>query len=163
MSTQICYGTESLIPSFYETLNVVAHERVYLEMVEAPPFAEILSFQRGLISNHWPVYYAVDADKVVGWVDINILKGPPMEHRGVLGMGLLQGYRHQGLGRKLLQAAIEHATNMGLEKIELQVYTENTGAIALYRKMGFVEEGLQRHFRKLDERYFDCMLMAKFL
>jgi putative acetyltransferase len=60
-------------------------------------------------------------------------------------------------------AALEHSKKFGLEKVELQVYTSNLPAIALYKKQGFEQEGIIKNFRKLDGQYFDCLAMGKFL
>jgi len=55
------------------------------------------------------------------------------------------------------------ATSVGVEKIVLSVYPHNRGAIALYRKFGFVEEGrLARQSRK-SYGYEDEILMAVWL
>ncbi len=78
-------------------------------------------------------------------------------------MGILPQYRSQGIGSTLLSKVVDHSRIFGLEKIELNVYTTNISAIALYRKYGFEEEGLVRKYRKLDGEYFDCLSMAKFL
>jgi ribosomal protein S18 acetylase RimI-like enzyme len=59
--------------------------------------------------------------------------------------------------------ALRWARSVGVDKIVLSVYPHNTGAIALYRKFGFVEEGrLARHSRKSygDE---DEILMAAWI
>ena len=78
-------------------------------------------------------------------------------------MGVVKTHRGHGLGSQLMEAALAHSKKIGLEKIELTVYTENFAAIALYKKMGFANEGLVKKYRKLDGRYFDCLAMAKFL
>jgi len=39
------YGNEKYLKSFYETLSVVAKERIYIEMIEAPPFEKCLVFR----------------------------------------------------------------------------------------------------------------------
>lgn len=163
MSARIVYASEQYFKSYHETLAAVAKERVYLEMVEAPPFEKVVSFQNSLIATNGPIYYALDQDRVVGWCDVFPEQNPRQSHRGYLGMGLLREYRGQGLGSKLLTAVLEHAKNFGLEKVELQVYTTNTAAVALYEKFAFEKEGLIKKFRKLDGQYFDCLAMAKFL
>lgn len=132
-------------------------------MTEAPPLEKVLEFQKDLISKNGPVYYAVVEKRVVGWCDIMLRDNPRFAHRGSLALGLLPDYRGKGLGTKLINAALEHAKKIGLEKIDLEVYTINTHAIALYKKVGFIEEGLKRRNRKLDGEYFDIILMAKFL
>lgn len=160
---EIIYPCEKYFKSFHEALSAVAKERVYIEMIEAPPLEKVSSFQSGLISKNGPVYYAIENDRVVGWCDIFPDENPRLKHRGGLGMGLLPEYRGLGLGSKLLSAVLDHAKKFGLEKVELNVYTSNTSAIALYKKFGFEQEGLIKKYRKLDGEYFDCLAMGKFL
>jgi RimJ/RimL family protein N-acetyltransferase len=159
----IQYASEALIPSMRDCLDAVAREIIYIEMVEAPVLEKLRDFQMSLIKDKAPNFYALRNGEVVGWCDISLSKHPRMLHRGSLGMGLRADHRGRGLGTKLLQAAIEHAKKVGLEKVELSVYTDNLPAIALYRKQGFEEEGLRKKFRKLNGKYYDCLLMAKFL
>ncbi len=159
----IAYASDSFTQSFYDALSAVAQERIYIEMIEAPAFEKFQSFQKKLISNNWPVFYAIDGKRVVGWADITPATNPRLAHRGFLGMGLIESYRGQGLGTQLLEAVLNHAHKIGLEKVELSVYSENEPAIKLYEKMGFAREGLIKHYRKLDGRYFDCLSMGKFL
>lgn len=157
------YANEKYFSSFHQAVSIVAKERVYIEMIEAPPLEKVSSFQRDLISKNGPVYYAINKDKVVGWCDVFAEENPRQSHRGGLGMGILPEFRGQGIGSKLLQKVIEHAKTFGLEKIELNVYTSNVSAIGLYKKFGFEQEGLIKKYRKLDGQYFDCLAMGKFL
>lgn len=51
--------------------------------------------------------------------------------------------------------------NPRVEKIELQVRSSNAGAIALYRSLGFVEEGRKTRRLKLGpNEYIDDVYMA---
>ena len=163
MEATIAYASEKFIPSFYEALSLVAQERIYIEMIAAPAFEQVAKFQRELIAENGAVYYAIQNEKVVGWCDLFPEKNPRFSHRGSIGMGLLPAFRGKGLGLKLLESVLAHAKGNGLEKAELHVYTSNLTAIALYKKCGFVEEGLLKKYRKLDGQYFDCLMMGKFL
>jgi RimJ/RimL family protein N-acetyltransferase len=69
-------------------------------------------------------------------------------------------YRGRGIGAQLAFAAIHAARENEIERIELEVWASNTNAIALYHRLGFVEEGVQRRARLLDGRYDDSVLMA---
>lgn len=52
----------------------------------------------------------------------------------------------------------------GGEKMTLGVISENSGAVALYEKLGFEREGLStRAFKTTDGRYLDDVMMAKFI
>lgn len=163
MDIRIQYASAPYFSRLREALQVVAAERVYLEMVEAPPLDTVSRFQADLIEKNGPSYYAIEGERVVGWCDIFPHKNPRQSHRGGLGMGLLPAYRGKGLGAKLLDATVTHAAKFGLEKVELHVYTTNEPAIALYRKFGFTDEGVIRHYRKVDGLYFDALAMAKFV
>jgi GNAT superfamily N-acetyltransferase len=50
------------------------------------------------------------------------------------------GARGAGLGRRLVEAAIERARARGCKRINLDVNEDNSGALALYRDMGFSTE-----------------------
>ena len=51
-----------------------------------------------------------------------------------------------------------------IEKVCLEVFTTNIGAIRLYRKLGFVEEGLRAKDIKFGPgRYVDTIAMYKFI
>jgi ribosomal protein S18 acetylase RimI-like enzyme len=159
----IIYANEKYFSSFHEALSVVAKEKIYLEMIEAPPLEKASEFQSELISINGPVYYAIHNEKVVGWCDVFPKDNPRQNHRGSLGMGILPQFRGQGVGSLLLEKVIAQAKKFGLEKIELNVYTTNAAGIALYKKFGFEQEGLIRKYRKLDGQYFDSLAMGKFL
>lgn len=162
-NSQIIYASESHFKSFYKALDSVANEKIFIEMTSAPEFEKVTEFQSILISNNWPVFYALYENEIVGWADITPSANPRLAHRGFLGMGLVKSHRGQGLGTRLLQSAIDHAKKIGLEKIELSVYADNAAAIALYKKLGFQQMGYVKNYRKLEGRYFDCVEMELFI
>ena len=61
-------------------------------------------------------------------------------HRAQLGMGIEQKARHMGLGKKLMEAALNWArTQESIEWIDLTVLAHNTPAKKLYASFGFEE------------------------
>jgi RimJ/RimL family protein N-acetyltransferase len=88
---------------------------------------------------------AVEGRRVVGMCDLQRGARRGNRHTGVLAMGVLAPYRGQGIGRRLLAAAIEEARRWeGFCRIELGVTPWNTPAIRLYESLGFVREGVKR-------------------
>jgi ribosomal protein S18 acetylase RimI-like enzyme len=78
-----------------------------------------------------------------------------------LGMWVLPDHRGRGGGRMLMEAALA-ARPEQVHKIELEVWPDNEAAIALYRKMGFGEEGLRRdHYRRRDGSLLSSLIMAR--
>lgn len=83
-------------------------------------------------------------------------------HTGSFGMGLVSTHRGRGLGGPMLEALLDWAAgNPRLEKVWLGVFPDNARAIALYERIGFVEESRsRRHFKLGPGRYSDDMVMA---
>lgn len=77
-------------------------------------------------------------------------------------LSLIKEFRGKVLGTELLSKTLAHSKSIGLEKIELSVYSENDAAIKLYKKCGFREIGFVKNYRKLNGRYFDCIEMEFF-
>ncbi|WP_324036039.1 GNAT family N-acetyltransferase [Aeromonas caviae] len=82
---------------------------------------------------------------------------------GLVVMGLRSRARGQGWGERLLRTLIAAARELGIHRLELGVMAHNEVAHALYRKCGFVEEGVRRQAYRLDEGYVDEISMGLLL
>jgi ribosomal protein S18 acetylase RimI-like enzyme len=58
-------------------------------------------------------------------------------------------YMGAGIASRLLSGCIEYARKEGFEAIELEVGKENNRAIALYKRFGFMTEGVENKFLKM--------------
>ncbi|MEO1025665.1 MAG: GNAT family N-acetyltransferase [Pseudomonadota bacterium] len=54
-------------------------------------------------------------------------------------LALLPGHRGQGVGRRLMADAEQRAKAAGVDRMSIQVFGQNTGAHALYTRLGYVE------------------------
>jgi RimJ/RimL family protein N-acetyltransferase len=80
---------------------------------------------------------------------------------GEFGMLVDRDWRGRGVGSALLQATVDWARDQGLHKLCLEVFADNTTAIALYRKCGFVEEGHRvKHYRRENGELWDSIIMG---
>ena len=146
-------------PSFHQCLDTVAREKRYLAQIEAPPLERITGFVTESVANDAVQFVALAGDRVVGWADIFPAWAHAVQHCGTLGMGVLPEFRGQGLGRKLLQACIDKARSKGITRITLEARADNTNAIALYTRMGFVHEALKPKALRFEGVYFDAVQM----
>lgn len=64
-------------------------------------------------------------------------------HIGTLVIGVHPKYQGAGLGALLCEAAVIHAREEGLSRLELTVVTVNTPAVRLYLAQGYVTEGVR--------------------
>jgi ribosomal-protein-alanine N-acetyltransferase len=66
--------------------------------------------------------------------------------------------RCQGVGRALCRRGMDWSRNRGTGTIELEVRASSSGALVLYRSLGFIEQGRRRgYYREPTE---DAVLMA---
>ncbi|HUS98081.1 MAG TPA: GNAT family N-acetyltransferase, partial [Hyphomicrobiaceae bacterium] len=147
------------VDGFREALDLVARERKYLAMLEAPPIEQVRAFVMNNIQNANPHLVMMDTNRVVGWCDIVRKNQAIHAHAGVLGMGIRPEYRGQGLGKHLLSTALAQAWHT-LRRVELTVRADNSRAIALYENAGFIKEGEMRDAVRIDGIYTNLLLMA---
>ena len=148
------------IEGFHKTLDIVARERRYLSFLEAPPFEATRAFILDMIEQGYPQLVALSGGEVIGWCDVTPKPRPIYARSGVLGMGLLPQFRRQGIGKRLILQALAAARAFGLQRVELTVRENNINAIALYKKVGFEIEGVQRNAIFVDGTYENLILMA---
>lgn len=87
---------------------------------------------------------------------------PRRAHAMVLGIMVAGHAQGQGVGKALLQALLQVADQWAnVLRIELTVFADNAAAIALYRSLGFVEEGRLRGYAFRDGQFADTLAMAR--
>lgn len=83
-------------------------------------------------------------------------------HRCSISIALYQKYCGRGIGRKMMEAALEAAKGMGYEQAELEVAASNYLAIALYKSLGFSKYGVfPDNMKYKDGTYEDAFWMMK--
>lgn len=83
------------------------------------------------------------------------------QHRAYFGISILKEYCNQGLGKYILDIALEQAKKNCFEQVELGVFEDNIRAIHLYEKCGFKKVGIQpRAFKLKDGTYRDEVQMV---
>jgi RimJ/RimL family protein N-acetyltransferase len=105
--------------------------------------------------------FVAEADgAVVGRLSLSRDPHPASRHVADLGLMVEAGHRRRGIGRALLERAVEWARGAGVKKLELHVFPWNEPALRLYEAFGFEREGLRRGHYLRDGEYVDAILMA---
>ncbi|MGD6897686.1 N-acetyltransferase family protein [Bacillus infantis] len=85
-------------------------------------------------------------------------------HKVEFGVCVLKDYWGNGIGKRLLINSIRWAEDTDIKKITLQVLETNENAIQLYKRVGFVIEGVLRRDKLLsDGKYYDTIVMGRIL
>ncbi len=84
------------------------------------------------------------------------------DHRCSVGIALYRAFCGAGIGRRMLEEVLAAARTAGYEQAELEVFAGNTGALALYRSLGFRICGTFPDSARYDDgRYDDAFWMMK--
>lgn len=161
MTIEVRQIREEDIEGFHTAVDAVAREHKYLALLEAPPMERARAFVQRNIEKGYPQLVAITNREVVGWCNVPPASREVMAHVGDLFMGLLPNWRGHGLGERLLRESLVAADAFGYLRIELGVFAGNARAAALYRKAGFIEEGIKRRAILINGVFHDEIIMAR--
>lgn len=85
---------------------------------------------------------AVCSQKVVGYAGLWKI----IDEGHITNIAVHPQYRKKGIGEMLLKELIAKSESEGVLRFTLEVRTSNKPAIALYKKMGFVTEGVRKGY-----------------
>lgn len=97
-----------------------------------------------------PLYVYELRGRIVGYCSLSPGSGPHC--RELNHLAVLPACRHQGVGRALVQHAVQQARALGCTRLEIGIIEENTLLKSWYLKMGFVPTGTE----KFDFFPFTC-------
>jgi L-phenylalanine/L-methionine N-acetyltransferase len=122
-----------------------------------------------------PIYQDLLADEVkyifeengesVGMFKLIRLKHRCSHIAYIGGLAIRPDFAGNGFGLKMMQEIIDLGKKMNLLRLELSVGSENFQAQKLYKKAGFVEEGVLRKYTHLvsEGRFLDEVMMSYLL
>ncbi len=111
-----------------------------------------------------PVIVAEAAGTVVGWASLNQFNPrPAYQHVADFSVYVDRDWRGKGVGRRLLEAVIELAREIGYHKMVLSAFPFNQAGVALYERLGFRTVGIYKEQGLLDGKWTDTIIMEKLL
>lgn len=100
--------------------------------------------------------------EIVGQLGLSVCDNPRRRHVASFGMGVKETFQGKGVGGKLIQSALMLADKwLNVQRIELEVYTDNIAAMKLYQKHGFEIEGEAKNFAFRNGEFVDVYHMAR--
>lgn len=102
-------------------------------------------------------------DEVTGFISFDNWDTRRTEHTGLFSVFIKKNFRGMGIGKILVNGMLEWAKDNPVnKKISLYVFSTNKNAIALYKKLGFKQEGLFKNDMIIDGKYVHSVAMYKF-
>jgi diamine N-acetyltransferase len=110
-------------------------------------------------------YFVANTTKLAGYLKVNVNDGQSEEMGNesleIERIYIKTNFQKHGLGKYLLNNAMEIAMEQNKKKIWLGVWEKNENAIAFYKKMGFVQTGSHSFFMGNEEQ--TDLIMTKLL
>ncbi|WP_449620329.1 N-acetyltransferase family protein [Robertmurraya sp. Marseille-Q9965] len=115
-----------------------------------------------LENSHAFTFGAFKEERLVGVVTLVLEQSVKLNHRAnIYAMYVLPDYRSNGIGKRLMEQAIEKAKEIDyIEQIYLTVVASNVPAKKLYQSLGFEVFGLDKRALRVEDTYFDEELMV---
>jgi RimJ/RimL family protein N-acetyltransferase len=114
--------------------------------------------------NNSIILVATIDDKIISIASITSNQKARYKHVGTFGIVISEQFCGLGLGRKIMDYLIEWANSNGItKKISLVTREDNDRAIALYKKMGFEEEGILKKENYINGVYYNTVMMSLIL
>lgn len=102
--------------------------------------------------------------KIVGTLNFSGGARPRVMHTGEFGVSVLKEYWGQGIGTELIKYLIEWCKNSNvIRKINLRVRSDNYSAIHIYKKLGFIEEGVISRAFQVNNIFYDSIIMGLYI
>jgi ribosomal protein S18 acetylase RimI-like enzyme len=131
-------------------------------LVSHPDELRVENFVAMIEKNTTRYIVAVQNDEIIGHAFLEQMGLKAVAHIMRLTIAVHEGHQRQGVGKLLMNHLIDWAkATPSVEKIELHVRATNQAAIALYKNLGFVEEGrLMRRIKISESQYLDDLTMG---
>lgn len=102
-------------------------------------------------------FFIQEESEVAGYLKLNIEATDTVEVERIY---IRQQFQRRGLGKQLLEYAMERAKKYEKNAIWLGVWEKNDQALAFYKKLGFIRTG-QHSFWMEDDEQIDYILTKK--
>lgn len=153
-----CMGAIFQDDRFFGTTQAESKERLTLKKMQERTLKSL--------QNENQLLLITETDgQALSMAEISCSENKRLEHVGQIGISIMPQYRRLGLGTAIMETMIEWAAaHPVIEKLALGVWAANEPAIALYEKMGFIEEGRKvREVKYANGSYDDCVCMYRFI
>ncbi len=108
-----------------------------------------------------PLFLVEKKNEIVGFLGGRRGSCNRVKHTVYIALGIVEGYRGQGIGRKLMEQLDRWNVENEISRSELTVMCHNERAVGLYEGMGYQIEGRRKKSLLVDGRFVDEYYMGK--
>jgi L-amino acid N-acyltransferase len=150
------------VPAITEIYNRVIETSTAVFSDTPVTEADRLAWLEGRRDRGFPVLVARDRGHTVAFASYGDFRAWPgyrttVEHS----VHVAESHRRQGLGRRLVEALVEHAGHAGLHVMVAGIDADNGASLALHESLGFERVAHMPEVARKFDRWIDLLLLQR--
>jgi L-amino acid N-acyltransferase YncA len=129
-------------PAILAFARALPTEDLLFLRVDLTEAAVVDEWMRTIETGHSVSVVAYDSGGLIGYATVHRNPAPWTRRVGELRVNVSRNYRARGLGRYLTAEIFDVARSLGLKKMQANMTSDQHGAQAAFRRLGFVPEAL---------------------
>ncbi|MEM8779124.1 MAG: N-acetyltransferase family protein, partial [Cyanobacteria bacterium P01_G01_bin.49] len=110
----------------------------------------------------YPIWVIEKEKEIIGWLSLQHFYGrPAYKNTAEISLYISPNNQKQGVGKKLLQYAIEQSPKLELKVLLGFIFAHNQPSLTLFEKYGFQQWGYLQKVAQLDGLERDLVIMGR--
>lgn len=155
-------AAERDLPAIVEIYNAAIATRMATAQLEPVTVAERLPWFRAHTPNEHPIWVLDHDGRIAGWLSFSVFI-PRAAYRvtSEISVYVASDFQQQGVGAKLLAAAIARAPSFGLTTLLGLIFGHNEPSLRLFTKFGFERWGHLPRIAQMEETERDLVILGR--
>src|SRR5437016_6753029 len=155
-------AVEADLPTIVEIYNATVPTRMVTAELEQTNVEARLPWFREHSPERYPFWVMASDGRVIGWLDFKkfLSRGA---YRGTAEISVYvdENFRGRGVGQRLLQHAIAHASSLGITALVGLIFGHNERSLKLFERLGFERWAFLPGVAQLDGVQRDLVMMGQ--
>jgi phosphinothricin acetyltransferase len=150
------------LPAIVEIYNASIPDRLATADTEAVSLQSRIPWFHNHNSQTRPIWVMETEGKIVGWLSFNDFYGRPAYHQTAeLSLYVTPERHRQGIGKQLLEKAIQQSPALGLSTLLGFIFVHNQPSLELFKKYHFQQWGYLPRIAILDNLERDVVIFGR--
>ncbi len=155
-------AVEEDLPKIVSIYNSTVASRLVTADTQKVGVESKLEWFRSHTPDKRPLLVHEEEGDVAAWVSFESFYGrPAYDGTAEISIYIDSRYRRRGLGRRLLQEAIDMAADLKIRTLVGFIFSHNEPSIRLFRAFGFEEWGRLPNVAEMDGREYSLSILGK--
>lgn len=160
---RIRYAQEADLPAVVEIFNSSIPGRMATAIIEPVTLEQRREWFREHAPEKCPIWVAEVDHEVAGWLSLTTFfpDRPAYRHTVELSVYVAPKFQGQGIGKALIQYALEDAARINIKSVVSLIFGHNEISLQMHEKLGFERWGLMPGVAELDAVPRDVVILGK--